>query len=86
MSMIQSDIDTALQRADIARARVRTVLPPAWTTDWISEDGRRKVARVWHRTARPRHRSPQAVGVEQVACPHCGSAETQLLFEFDSTS
>ncbi len=43
MSTIAFDIAVALERAGFADASVRTVLSPAWTTDWMSEDGRRKL-------------------------------------------
>src|SRR5660397_227743 len=39
MRMIEDDIRTALG-AEFARVEVRTVLSPAWTTDWMSEQGR----------------------------------------------
>src|SRR5947209_19961768 len=43
MNIIALEIELALSREGIARTRVRTVLSPAWTTDWMSEDGRRKL-------------------------------------------
>ena len=43
MNMIALEIELALERAGIARPTIRTVLSPAWTTDWMSEDGRRKL-------------------------------------------
>src|SRR6185503_10913655 len=42
MAVIALEVECALTRAGIADARVRTVLSPAWTTDWMSQDGRRK--------------------------------------------
>src|SRR3982750_2184725 len=43
MNMIALEIELALEREGMKRAKVRTVLSPAWTTDWMSEDGRGKV-------------------------------------------
>ena len=43
MNMIALEIELALERAGIRRPKVRTVLSPAWTTDWMSEDGRSKL-------------------------------------------
>jgi ring-1,2-phenylacetyl-CoA epoxidase subunit PaaD len=43
MNMISLEIDLALARAGFSTTRVRTILAPAWTTDWISADGRRKL-------------------------------------------
>src|SRR5207248_11464920 len=43
MNVIALEIELALERAGFARSTVRTVLSPAWTTDWMSEDGRNKL-------------------------------------------
>ena len=42
MNMIQLEIELALEREGFRNSNVRTVLSPAWTTDWMSEEGRRK--------------------------------------------
>src|SRR3979411_955664 len=43
MNMITLEIELALDRAGFRHSKGRTVLSPAWTTDWMSEDGRRKL-------------------------------------------
>src|SRR3979411_143257 len=43
MNMITLEIELALEREGIRNSKVRTVLSPAWTTDWMSDDGRRKL-------------------------------------------
>jgi len=43
MNMIQLEIELALEREGFHGSKIRTVLSPAWTTDWMSEDGRRKL-------------------------------------------
>src|SRR5437016_7250807 len=43
MNMIALEIHLALEREGFRHPRIRTVLSPAWTTDWMSEDGRRKL-------------------------------------------
>jgi phenylacetate-CoA oxygenase PaaJ subunit len=43
MNMITLEIELALEREGFRDARVRTVLAPAWTTDWMSEEGHRKL-------------------------------------------
>src|SRR5215217_2980072 len=40
MNMIALEIELALAREGIRNSRIRTVLSPAWTTDWMSDDGR----------------------------------------------
>jgi ring-1,2-phenylacetyl-CoA epoxidase subunit PaaD len=86
MNMIRVEIELALEREGINNARVRTVLSPASTTDWMSEDGRRKLKD--YGIAPPQTGSGRRAlfGVEQVACPQCGSKNTEVLSEFGSTS
>src|SRR5690606_17505175 len=71
------------------QADVVTRLSPAWTTDWMSESGRESLRRFG--IAPPsgtRPAGPVAVGlsVRQVACPQCGSADTEELARFGSTA
>ena len=84
--MIALEIELALAREGIARPTVRTVLSPAWTTDWMSEDGRRKLRE--YGIAPPVNGSGRRAlfGEQQIECPQCGSVDTELLSEFGSTS
>ncbi|MDJ0340268.1 phenylacetate-CoA oxygenase subunit PaaJ [Streptomyces sp. H10-C2] len=81
-----TDITQALREHGMPEVSVRTVLSPAWSTDAITAEGRRKLAE--HGIAPPR---PVTVGgpvpVElSVRCPHCGSMDTTLLNRFSSTA
>jgi ring-1,2-phenylacetyl-CoA epoxidase subunit PaaD len=86
MNMIALEIELALEREGFAKPKIRTVLSPAWTTDWMSDDGRRKLKD--YGIAPPQAASSRRAlfGVQEVACPQCGSANTELLSEFGSTS
>ena len=86
MNAIALEIEIALARASIPDARVRTVLHPAWTTDWMTEAGRAKL--LAYGIAPPvRSGGRRALfGQETVACPQCGSDDTERLAEFGSTS
>jgi ring-1,2-phenylacetyl-CoA epoxidase subunit PaaD len=87
MNMITLEIELALERIGIARPTVRTVLSPAWTTDWMSEDGRRKLREYGIAPPLASSSSRRALfGEQQVACPQCGSDNTEVLSEFGSTS
>ncbi|KWV57793.1 phenylacetate-CoA oxygenase subunit PaaJ [Bradyrhizobium macuxiense] len=86
MNMIALEIAVALEREGIQRPRVRTVLSPAWTTDWMSEDGRRKLKEYGIAPPLPGSSRRALFGEQMVACPQCGSTETELLSEFGSTS
>ena len=86
MSTITLDIEIALARAGFPAVKVRTVLSPAWTTDWMSEDGRAKL--LAYGVAPPARRSGRRAlfGQDEVACPRCASRDTERLAEFGSTS
>ena len=86
MNMIALEIELALERAGFRLPKVRTVLSPAWTTDWMSEEGRRKLRA--YGVAPPQASSSRRAlfGEQAVACPQCGSNNTELLSEFGSTS
>jgi len=86
MNMIAFEVEIALERAGFANASVRTVLSPAWTTDWMSEDGRRKLKDYGIAPPLPASSRRALFGIQQVQCPQCGSQDTELLSEFGSTS
>ena len=86
MNMIAFEVAIALERAGFANASVRTVLSPAWTTDWMSEDGRRKLKDYGIAPPLPASSRRALFGIQQVQCPQCGSRDTELLSEFGSTS
>jgi ring-1,2-phenylacetyl-CoA epoxidase subunit PaaD len=86
MNMIALEIELALEREGFARPKIHTVLSPAWTTDWMSEEGRRKLREYGIAPPQPASSRRALFGVEQVACPQCGSTDTELLSEFGSTS
>jgi ring-1,2-phenylacetyl-CoA epoxidase subunit PaaD len=86
MNMIAVEIEVALERAGFRDPKVRTVLSPAWTTDWMSEEGRRKLHA--YGIAPPQSSRSRRVlfGEQAVTCPQCGSGNTEVLSEFGSTS
>ncbi len=86
MNMIALEIELALEREGFRNPKVRTVLSPAWTTDWMSEEGRRKLKEYGIAPPAPASSRRALFGLQQVACPHCGSENTELLSEFGSTS
>jgi ring-1,2-phenylacetyl-CoA epoxidase subunit PaaD len=90
METMRADLLVALRRAGMADAEVRTVLAPAWSTDDISAEGRRKLAE--HGIAPPGPRAagpvPLTLGTRpaRVSCPHCGAGETREVSRFGSTA
>ena len=87
-AVIAGDVETALRTAGVARIKVRTVLSPAWTTDWMSRDGRRKLRD--YGIAPPGACQPassgRSIGLTLSArCPRCGSTKTREISRFGST-
>jgi ring-1,2-phenylacetyl-CoA epoxidase subunit PaaD len=93
MDTIRADILAALRRLGLTDVAVRTVLAPAWTTDWMTEAGRRKLAELG--IAPPAARAGAGAGPAvgggpvpvalSVRCPRCGSPRTSELSRFSST-
>ena len=85
MATIAVEVELALARAGVP-GRVRTVLAPAWTTDWMSAEGRRKLLAYGIAPPGPAAGRGALFARPVVGCPRCGSMETERLAEFGSTS
>ena len=90
---IRADIDAALRDGGFDHVEVRTALDPPWTTDWVSADGRRKLAE--HGISPPQHGTVRVSGPVPLtltmphrilACPQCGSSDTDETSRFGSTA
>ena len=82
---IEQAIRTALDGAGFAHMRIETALAPAWTTDWISDEGREKL-RAYGIAPPPKGAANAALRNDTHAqCPRCGSMNTQELSRFGST-
>ncbi|PSK64314.1 putative 1,2-phenylacetyl-CoA epoxidase, subunit D [Micromonospora sp. MH33] len=87
MDVIRTDIRRALTAAGHSDAEVRTVYAPAWSTDWISERGRAKLAAAGIAPPAPAARGGGVVPLTlAVRCPRCGSPETEQVSRFGSTA
>lgn len=85
MTMIAFEIELALDRAGIP-ARIRTVLDPAWTTDWMTDAGRAKL-RAYGIAPPTKAATRRALfASDEAACPRCNSTRTEQIAEFGSTS
>lgn len=86
MDTIRDDVLLALTDAGFAHVDVRLTLSPAWTTDWMTDAGKRKL--VDYGIAPPTGRAP--AGPIRIAlavrCPRCGSLDTREVTRFGSTS
>ena len=85
-SVIALDIEAELLRRGARNVSVRQKLSPAWTTDWISAEGRRKLEE--YGIAPPSGTSATCAGLmsrQHASCPRCGSANTEMLAARGST-
>ncbi|MGC0330767.1 ring-1,2-phenylacetyl-CoA epoxidase subunit PaaD [Streptomyces sp. SAI-170] len=106
LETMSADIERALHEHGMREVTVRTVLSPAWSTDDISDEGRRKLREFGIAPPRVRQEAgpvtvalgptrttapaPASAATEPdldpIRCPHCGSADTELLTRFSSTA
>ncbi len=89
---MRADLRKRLAEAGYRDVEVRTVLSPAWSTDWISAEGKRKLAEYGIAPPGPVTRRSGPVPLNLlppkviVRCPRCGSARTTELSRFSSTA
>ena len=95
LDAMRDDLVHALHQAGFGKVEVRMVLQPAWSTDWISAAGRRKLAAAGIAppggASRPvtgpiPPKTPALGPPHPVRCPHCGSARTRLMSAFSATA
>lgn len=91
MREIAADVTARLNRVGFERVTVATQLAPAWSTDWITPEGKRKLAAVGISppSAAPHRTGPVPLTLGRPpspSCPHCGSSETRLTAQFGATA
>jgi ring-1,2-phenylacetyl-CoA epoxidase subunit PaaD len=95
MDVIRADIRRALHAAGHTDVQVRTELSPAWSTDMITESGRARLAAAGVAPPGPAGGSivlglpsprSRLAPAGPVACPRCGSAQTEEISRFGSTA
>ena len=90
MFEISRAIEQCLLEHEIKNVRIDTRLSPAWTTDWMTDQGH--AALKGYGIAPPVQRAVDISGITRrsampaVPCPQCGSASTRLISDFGSTS
>lgn len=88
MDVISSSVEEAIIKLGVSKVEVNTVLTPPWTTDWISEDGKRKL--LDYGIAPPKNEGNQKrelfQSAPEIACPRCKSKDTSCVSLFGSTA
>lgn len=84
---IEQNIMTALEAQGLAPVTIKRVLSPPWTTDWISDQGRKKLQEYGIAPpARATGKRDLMHGTRSIACPRCASTKTTCVSEFGSTA
>jgi ring-1,2-phenylacetyl-CoA epoxidase subunit PaaD len=77
MRQIEDDLEIALTSAGFDRVEIEVAMSPAWTTDWISPEGHRKLAQFGIAPPTP---------ISEVLCPRCDSGAPRMIARFGSTA
>jgi ring-1,2-phenylacetyl-CoA epoxidase subunit PaaD len=82
MDMIAMQIRMSLLENGFQNTKITSVLSPAWTTDWMTEDGKRKLKEYGIAAPNKSFEIPE----DGVECPLCNSVNTKLISHFGSTA
>ncbi len=86
MNMIQEEIFLILQKNNIENIKINTIYSPAWTTDWLSEETKKKLQEYGIAPPHQTNSNVTLIIPKNIECPFCQSAKTELRSEFGSTS
>ena len=89
MDMISATIKIQLATLGFKKVKITQVLSPAWTTEWMSEAGKRKLKEYGIAPPNPKQQvcdQELFAAAEGVQCPHCDSYRTHRISEFGSTA
>ena len=88
MTVIEVEMRMALLSAGIADFKIKTILSPPWTTDWITPNGIQKLKE--YGIAPPEKSTTSKLSLfgkeTEVVCPQCGSHHTEIVSRFGSTA
>ena len=89
MDMITATIKIQLATLGFKKIKVTQALSPVWTTEWMSEEGKRKLREYGIAPPNPRQQvcdQKLFAAAEAVQCPQCNSYHTHRISEFGSTA
>ena len=88
MDVINMDIRLKMMEKGYRNVSIQQQLSPAWTTDWMSDEGKRKLKAfgIAPPNTKQQFCSSEMFKEEAVQCPHCNSYHTQLISQFSSTA
>ena len=89
MDVIRMNIRFKLIEHGFKNPEIKTILSPAWTTDWMSENGKQKLKAYGIAPPNPKQMvcTPDLFQQEEsIQCPHCNSYNTRMISQFGSTA
>ncbi|SHG12358.1 ring-1,2-phenylacetyl-CoA epoxidase subunit PaaD [Cnuella takakiae] len=88
MDTISMDIRLKLMEYGIREVQIIQQLSPAWTTDWMTEGGKKKLRAYGIAPPNPKQQvcHQELFATEAIQCPHCNSWHTELISQFGSTA
>jgi ring-1,2-phenylacetyl-CoA epoxidase subunit PaaD len=87
MDMIEVNIRSILQENGIDNIHIETNLSPAWTTDWITEDGRKSLVEAGITPPQGSADKRAIAGdFDDIPCPTCNSMDTEMISQFGTTA
>lgn len=88
MDFIEKEIRAELKKENIEVNKIHTVLHPAWTTDWISEEAKAKLLAygIAPPSGSPNKQLLMSEEEKIIACPQCKSEDTAMISQFGSTA
>lgn len=88
MDVISMDIRLKLIEKGYRNIAIQQRLSPAWTTDWMTEEGKQKLKAFGIAPPNPRQQfcSTEMFREEAIQCPHCNSYHTEVISQFSSTA
>ncbi len=88
MGAIEINIRAVLQEAGYEQVTVKSVLKPAWTTAWMTTEGKEKLRAFGIAPPEDESMDKRALFGEKriLQCPQCGSKNTEMIAQFASTS
>ena len=88
MNQFQKDIKEKFEILKVSNFEIKLQYDPAWTTDWITENAKKKLKK--YGIAPPAHSTSDKTALmgqkQEVNCPKCNAARTRLVSQFSSTA
>lgn len=88
LDVIQMDIRLKLIEKGYRQVKISQSLSPAWTTDWMTEEGKQKLKDYGIAPPNPKQQfcKIEMFREEAVQCPRCNSYHTEMISQFGSTA